>query len=164
MKNLIFTFLLCSIGYSLFAQDYKSSVGLRLGYPSGITYKMFLNETAAVEGILGYRSFGLGNWMSIDAAYQLHQDLEFESLEGLQWYYGGGLGFNRYSFDNFLGEESFSATFISIKGYTGLSYTLEDTPVNFTFDAVPAFYIGDGLGGISNLGVGFALAVRYVIN
>ena len=164
MKNLIFTFLLLAIGCSLYAQEYKSAVGLRLGLPSGISYKMFLNETAAVEGVLGYRSFGFGNWISLDGAYQIHQDLEVEALDGLQWYYGAGLGLNRYSYDTFFGEQSFSATFLSLKGYTGLSYTLEDIPLNISIDAVPAFYLGSSLGGVSTIGVGFAIAARYVIN
>ena len=37
------------------AQDYKSAIGLRLGYPWSISYKQFLNDRGAFEVFGGMR-------------------------------------------------------------------------------------------------------------
>lgn len=159
MKKLVCS-LICSLFLSagLMAQDFDSAVGLRLGYPSGVTYKKFISETNALEAYGGFRSYAFVNTMSVHAAYQIHKDIE--DIDNLQWYYGGGGGlfFVSSDFDG-------SQTSIGIQGYIGLSYTLEDTPVNFTVDWVPTMILGDGLSSFSN---GFSasyysLGIRYVL-
>jgi len=145
---------------SMQAQDYKSAVGLRLGYPISATYKTFVNESMAFEGFVGYRSFFGASYINLNAAVQIHQDLELENLEGLQWYYGAGAGYYIWSFDGAGG--SFNS--VGISGYLGLSYTLKNTPVNFSVDWVPTVLIGgSGIFGSGFTGSSAALAVRYVL-
>ena len=51
-KSFIVIVCILFLGLSLNAKDYKTSLGLRAGYPYGLTIKHFVNEYNAVEGIL----------------------------------------------------------------------------------------------------------------
>ena len=130
------------------AQDYQSAVGVRLGYPLSATYKMFLNETAAVEGYVGFRSrLGITE-TRVNAAYQIHNAIE--SVDGLKWYYGAGPGLALYS----------GGISMALSGYIGLEYTLADTPVSFSVDWVPTYILGEASGFGAGDG---AIAVRYIL-
>ena len=144
---------------------FKSAIGIRLGWPTAASYKMFVNDTNAIEAMLGYRTYGFGlKMISLEAAYQIHQDLDFESLDGLQFYYGPGVGIHRLNWSNPYGEGGNSATFFSIKAYAGLSYTMKDIPLNLSVDVMPSYYLGGALQTVSSVGVGLAISARYVIN
>jgi len=117
----------------------------------------FVSQTEAVAGYRGW--FGY-NAISLNGAYQVHKD--FESVDGLQWYFGGGGGIDFYSYSGL--EES--NTVIKVSGYLGLQYTFEDTPISVTIDWVPTFGIGDNLLGFNNTGFqgGYGgLGVRYIL-
>ncbi|MEE9373751.1 MAG: hypothetical protein V3V00_11930 [Saprospiraceae bacterium] len=160
MKNTLFVIILLigSFGVSQ-AQDYNSAIGLRLGYPLSVTYKTFINESTAIEAFAGFRSFGSYKEFRVNAAYLIHN--EMESVDRLKWYYGAGPGFAFYSYNSsFQGNEG--GVSITISGYVGLEYTLDETPISFSVDWVPTLFIG---GGGSGFGGGYgALAVRYVLN
>ena len=55
MKKTFLPILLCIL--FLFpeaqAQSWEKAIGLRLGFPNSITYKQFISEDAAIEGIFG---------------------------------------------------------------------------------------------------------------
>jgi len=141
----------------IIAQDFDSAVGLRLGYPTSVTYKKFISETNALEAYAGYRSFVGASFVTVSGAYQIHKDIE--SVDRLQWYYGGGASVYLWSVDFGSGSTS-----IGLQGYLGLSYTLNNTPVNFSVDWIPTFFIN----GLEGYGRGFGggygtLAVRYVL-
>ena len=139
------------------SQDFESAIGLRLGFPTSVTYKKFINETNAIEGYIGYRGSSLYNFTAISGAYQIHKD--FEDVDRLQWYYGGGASV--FFFSGFGGG---SSTAFGPSGYIGLSYTLENTPINFSIDWVPTLFIGAGsVVGSSFAGSSGAIAVRYVL-
>lgn len=53
MKKFLFFIVTLNLAITLAAQDYKTGVGLRLGWESGIIVKHFLDTDAAVEGIIG---------------------------------------------------------------------------------------------------------------
>ena len=134
------------------AQDFDHAVGLRLGFPTSISYKKFLNQKNAIEAYVGYRSVDLADWLSLSGAYQVHNDLNLEGVDGLQWYYGGGASLISAS-------GAGSSIILGLQGYLGLSYTFESTPINLSIDWVPGFYTrGNGFGGDYG-----ALAVRYVL-
>lgn len=146
---------------------YQSSVGLRLGYPVSVTYKTFLGGgNNAVEAFASYRSRNvLSNfgWTSIGvgAGYQIHSPIE--SVDGLQWYYGGGAALFFFSYDDgFEGFADQATLSAGILGFLGLDYAFADAPVNISLDWVPVFSFGgygSGFGG----GRG-ALAVRYILD
>lgn len=163
MKNIIYSlvlFMLASFaGENLQAQDYQSAVGLRLGSPVSVSYKKFMNENNAIELYAGFRSFDGYSWFSAAGAYQIHSDIE--SVSGLRWYYGFGATALFFSFDDdFLGDDD-GKLGIGIQGYLGLEYTLENTPISFSADWIPTFFLsGFGNGFGSEYG---ALSVRYVL-
>jgi hypothetical protein len=106
MKNLLrliaLTLCLCFANQTeAVAQDYKSAVGLRLGSPLAVSYKTFISESSAIEGYVGYRGFSGFSWITINGAYQIHNDIS--SVDGLQWYYGGGAGVQLWNSDFFDG-------------------------------------------------------------
>jgi len=162
MKNLLFVFIFLfgTFGVSQ-AQDYNAAVGLRLGYPVSVSYKMFLNETAAVEAYAGFRNRFFYREFSVNAAYLIHNDIE--SVDRLKWYYGAGAGLAFFSSRNVFGTPvDGDGISIPVSGYIGLEYTLDGAPVSFSVDWRPTFYIG---GGGSGFGAGYgALAARYILN
>lgn len=166
MKNLLrliaLTLCLCFANQTeAIAQDYKSAIGLRLGYPLAVSYKTFISESSAIEAYVGYRGYSFYNYISVNGAYQIHKDIS--SVDGLQWYFGAGAGVQLYSYDAF--DEG--STFITINGYLGLQYTFPDTPISVTADWVPGFAFGEGLGGFGGSGFGGGrggLGVRYILS
>ncbi|MBG0859795.1 MAG: hypothetical protein IQL11_09845, partial [Bacteroidales bacterium] len=51
-KTILILALTMFLVVSSFGQDYRTSLGLRAGYPYGLTVKHFLNKTNAIEGVL----------------------------------------------------------------------------------------------------------------
>ncbi|MDN3656950.1 hypothetical protein QWZ08_14980 [Ferruginibacter paludis] len=131
-------FFVCSI-LSLFslaasAQDYNNAVGIRLGPNSanispGFTIKHFLNETNAVEGIVG-----VSNGIGLCALYEWHHPIE--SAEHLNWFVGaGGYAAFRYS-----------TSFIGAAGIVGLDYKFEQIPLNVSVDWKPELNLITNVG------------------
>ena len=162
MKKSLLLFCLLFSASIVMAQAYKSSAGLRLGYPVAATYKTFISENAALEGIVGFGSYSrYVGYTNIRAAYLIHQDLEVESISNLQWYYGGGAGVFIWSYNDFYYGERASATAFGLSGYLGLEYTFSDIPLVLSLDWAPTIIVG-GFGGGFGAGYG-ALAARYII-
>lgn len=156
---LVMAFLFCN--NNLNAQAYNNGIGLRLGWGYGLTFKHFVNEKAAIEGILNYRSYGITgysyNYLRITGLYLVHSPIA--SVEGLQWYFGGGAMFQSWGgdFDKYLPSEK--TTNIGIVGALGLDYKFAGVPISITADWLPTFIIGGyGNGFASEAG---GLAIRY---
>lgn len=161
MKKAIIT-CICSLVMlsSVQSQDFDSAVGLRLGYPLSVTYKKFVSETNAIEAYAGYRNWIGASFLSLAGGYQIHKDLEIDDLDGLQWYYGGGASVYFWTFD-FSGG---SRTSFGLQGYIGVSYTLEETPINVSIDWIPTLFINGADGFGNGFGGGYgSIGVRYVL-
>ncbi|MGK0363962.1 MAG: hypothetical protein ACI85O_001016 [Saprospiraceae bacterium] len=162
-KAIVFlTFLGCLFfAENLQAQDFKSAIGLRLGYPLSISYKHFLNEADAIEIYAGTRGYDVGfgynyRFYSISGAYQRHTPIE--SVDGLSYYYGAGASIYFWTFGDLDPDDA--STAFGLQGYGGLSYTFENKPINISLDWVPTFFL-NGYG--SGFGAGYgSLAVRYI--
>lgn len=153
---------------SLTAQSiYDSAIGLRLGAPVSVSYKTFLNgSNNAIEAFASYRSRKVFNdfgWTSIGvgAGYQVHNPIE--SVDGLQWYYGGGAALYFFTYDDgFADFDNESNLSVGILGFLGLDYAFADAPINISLDWVPVFsFSGYGRGFGAD---GGALAVRYTLD
>ncbi len=164
MKKIIFSLLLIIPSFfseSINAQEYKTAIGLRFAWDYGITFKHFIKENTAIEIIGSTRSFGIAGFSNyrytrITGLYQIHKPIE--SVEGLKWYYGGGLTAAFYSGDYFDTIKD-SKTALGLSGVLGLDYKFKDTPINVSLDWMPTFFItgfGNGFGGQAG-----GLAVRY---
>ncbi len=160
MKNLIIpafvVTLLLAMAVPAQAQLYKSAIGARLGYPLAASYKTFLNESSAIEAYVGFRSWSGYGWFSVSGAYQKHAPIN--GVDGLQWYWGGGLSAYFWNFD--FDTDSSNTTF-GLQGYLGLDYKFPNAPVSITADWIPTFFFS---GYINGFGGGYGtLGVRYVI-
>lgn len=164
LRFFVLTLFCVSIAFtSLQGQDYQKAIGLRFGYPVSLSYKMFLGgSNNAVEAFINYRSqkvFSYG-WtrVGLGAGYQVHNPIT--SVDGLQWYYGGGASLYFWSYDDGFADFDDEANLsFGIQGYLGLDYKFADAPVNISLDWVPTFFIngyGSGFGADNG-----ALAVRY---
>lgn len=156
----------CFFGTTLSAQNYKSAIGARLGYPLAISYKTFINETAAIEATANLRSWGYNAFrytrVGLAATYQVHNDLSSVG-EGFQWYYGGGagVGFYRYSYErSFSGSKSSGDVGVNLIGVIGFDYKFDNIPLNISLDWQPTFGFIHRGGFVAVSG---ALAVRYVL-
>ncbi|MEM6700773.1 MAG: hypothetical protein AAF599_20380, partial [Bacteroidota bacterium] len=157
LKTLLAAFAICLFASSLSAQNYRSAVGARLGYPLSASFKTFISDENALELYVGYRGFSSYNWFSVNGAYQKHSPLD-DVVEGLQWYYGFGAGVYFWTYDF---SQDFSSTSLSVQGYIGVDYKFENTPLSITVDWVPTFFIGNIF--TSGFGARYgSLGVRYI--
>jgi hypothetical protein len=155
-------FLAMALTNSASAQEYKTAVGARLGFPVSASLKHFITDSHALEVYAGFRSWPGYNWVNISGAYQVHNPLNIEGIEGLQWYFGGGASVFFWNYrGSFLNE--FNSTTFGIQGYLGLDYAFPNTPINLSVDWVPTFFLGGGF--LTGFGGGYgSLAVRYILS
>ena len=127
------------------AQDYRFALGVRLSNSTptlnnSISGKYFVTEKTAVEGLVSFGSrFGMG------ALVQIHNPL---SVEGLRWYYGGGV---------YVGFED-GDTYLGPTGALGLDYKFKTAPINLSIDWKPEL---DILPEINFVPDAFGLTVRF---
>lgn len=147
------------LAISLFAlptsaqQTYKTGLGLRGGYPSGVSVKHFLSKSSAIEGVL---SFGWGG-IGITGLYQQHNLIP--EVPGMTWYYGGGAHFATSGSGalNPWGPESTDQVFMGADGVVGLEYVFEGAPISLGVDILPILNILPR----PNIWFNAAIAIRY---
>ena len=161
MKKTILTFALVVIMIgTLSAQANGKTIGLRLGYPTEISFQTGMNKTNRLELGLGLRSYAYGinsnyGLFSLSGVYQWVWDLSALST-GFNWYAGVGasLGYYSYTYINY----TYSGTPVSILGQVGIEYNF-NFPLRLSLDWRPAFRLnGNGNGFI---GDEIALGIRY---
>ncbi len=145
-KTALLTLMVICTVFGANAQDYKTAAGVRLGPNSafitaGLTVKHFLNEKAALEGIVGIND-GIG----ICGLYELH--FPIEAVRNLQWFAGAG---------GYLASRS-STTNVGAAGILGLDYKFEEIPLNISLDWKPELNLVSKLYFESS---GLGLSVRY---
>lgn len=171
MKNIILlsvVFLLLGTT-KLTAQDYNTSLGLRIGPYYGVTFKHFVQENRAIEAILVTRRRGVG----LTGLYEIHTPAF--ATKRLQAY--GGIGghvniFNRYDSgfwgwdraypgngNGGIGVGGDNVMTIGLDMILGLEYTLTDLPFNLSVDWKPAINIIGNYGLSANQ---FAISFRFI--
>src|SRR5262245_43714656 len=130
MKKLIFTLTLVFVCFfAAYSQNYKSAIGLRLGVPVSASFKTFINEKGAFEVYVGDRSWSYWGWVNVGGLDEHH--LPISSVEGLQWYFGGGVGAFFWNYDKaYTFADDYSSTSFGIMGALGLDYKFQNAPVN----------------------------------
>lgn len=153
-RTIVLIALTAFMGIATFAQDYRTSIGLRAGLPYGLTVKHFLSKTNALEGILASRWGGF----VITGLYE--NERWTGEYPGLNWFwgFGGHAGFWDAGRNPNV-EENYVGSVIGVDAILGLEYTFDDFPLNLSLDLLPTFnLIGyTGWGGING-----AVSVRYV--
>ncbi len=137
-------------GISTYGQLYKTGIGARLGFFSGLTVKHFLEEDRAVEGILATRWKGF----IITGLYKFQND--FPDVNNLEWYYGGGAHVGFWQSGNYYKSNGHSVFGFDL--ILGVEYTIDEIPFSASLDWKPAFNI---LGDSRWWGDGIALSIRY---
>ncbi len=155
MKKVVFILMLAAISAgTLKAQDYKTALGLRAGYPYGVTVKHFIGKYDALEGILAGSYGGL----VITGLYEREQWTG--KYPGLNWFYGGGahIGFWDQGKNPHV-DTGYNGSVFGIDGVLGLEYTFDEIPLNLSLDVLPSVNLfgSTGWGGIFG-----GLSVRYV--
>ena len=149
--------LLVSIVFLLsasYGQDYRTSLGLRLGYPYGLTVKHFLSKTNALEGILA------SSWGGFVVTGLYENEHWTGKYPGLNWFWGVGAHAGFWDAENNPNvDDTYTGSIIGADFILGLEYTFDEIPVNLSIDLLPTFnLIGyTGWGGING-----AISVRYV--
>lgn len=147
MKKIIITsFIAIAFCLTASAQNYKTAVGIRFGPNSaaitaGFTGKYFLNEKAAVEGIVG-----INNGFGICGLYELH--FPIDAVNNLSWFAGAG---------GYIAGRS-NTTFIGGAGIIGLDYKFDEIPLNLSLDWKPELNI---ISKIAFESSGIGLSARF---
>jgi hypothetical protein len=115
------------------SSSYKSAVGLKFIYGISLTGKTFLNDKAALEGILRYTGGGGLSNFAFTGLYEHHTDIK--SVEGLRWYVGGGGQVIYYS-----GGGGSDVSF-GVSGILGLEYKIKNLPLAISADWQPTYMI-----------------------
>lgn len=143
-------------GYS-----YKTGIGLRGGFTSGLSVKHFIGSKSAIEGIIGSRWRGF----SIAALYELHTAPIFGvSNLALEYGVGGRLGFYNgyyYKWDHEGDDYYHNRTImtIGVVGIFGLEYKFDKIPFTLGVDLLPYFdFVGGGDSFIDG-----SLSFRYIL-
>jgi hypothetical protein len=155
MKKVILIFVMgLSIGGILCAQEYRTGIGIRGGFASGLTLKHFVNPKLAFEGLLTTRWQGV----NLTGLFEIHKQRAFD-VKHLVWYYGGGahLGFYNGN-DVSWGRSGAAYTIFGLDGIIGIEYSFIEIPLNLGIDIKPAV----NLMGYTGLWPEGAISVRYV--
>ena len=116
--------VLASAFFTASAQDYRVAIGVRLSnatptLSNSITVKYNMNQKSAIEGLLSFGSrFGIG------ALYEVNN---LTTVQGLNWFFGGGA---------YIGFEK-GDTYLGPTGIIGLDYKFPNIPLNLSLDWKP---------------------------
>lgn len=146
-KKIVLFFFACFCLFSIEtkAQDYARSVGIRGLIGANATYKHFISNYSAFEGMVGFTFSNL----YLAAVYEKHNAFKNE-VPGLNWYWGAGASLLFKS----------GSMGIGLVGAIGLDYSFRDLPLNLSIDWMPNIFLTgyDALqftsGGIS---------IRYIL-
>ena len=169
MKKLIIIFLISISSISIYAQDFKHEIGLRSGYPFGLSYKYFSTDESAMEFILSYRQRGL----QLTALFETYKPIDFSYSDNFYYYTGMGahLGYTTKSkeniFDNYIVKyypyDNKFRPVLGMDAIFGIEYRLYSVPLNFSLDVKPYFEIfGQPFFDLSLWDV--SLTIKYKFN
>lgn len=127
------------------AQDYKWAAGLKFGgYESGISGKYFMQSNVALEGIIGFRNYGV----VVTGLYEIHQTAF--NVDNLKFYYGFGAHFGSVG----RGENIFftsaerkyydASLLVGADGVLGLEYLIPKSPIAVSLDLNPRVELARG--------------------
>lgn len=145
---LIFLLAFCRNGQAQVSkQDYNNAIGIKVWDGIGVTFKHFLSDKAAFEGIAFFSNKGART----TGLYEFHFPLGGEP--GLRWFVGPGAHLGFYNNTNGNG------LFPGLDGIIGIEYTFPKIPLNASIDWQPTVEFGNDRGFYGSWG---GLAIRYI--
>jgi hypothetical protein len=159
----LFTVLLVIVSLPAIPQEYYRAIGIRGGLTSGFTYRQFLDEEIAVEGLLSFKKGGI----QLTLLREIHQPglTEFSDNFLFSYGFGGHIGYIHSDYHYFFTERYYYPQqrylpVIGMDAFIGLEYVLRQFPFTFSLDFKPFFELF--IPGFFNLNPGdFAFSVRF---
>ncbi len=157
LKLLLMTAGLLLSAQGLKAQsDYRTALGIRLGYSNGITVKHFVSGQDAFEGILSTRWRGF----QFTGLYERHFNA-FKVPE-LKLFVGGGghIGSYHSGYYHHVHDDHHHPTYFGnagLDGILGIEYTFRNAPINLGLDIKPSI----DLWHMSPIYMGAGFSIRY---
>lgn len=155
-KIVIVCLIVVCLGSIVNAQDYRTGIGLRGGFESGLTVKHFTHEKSALEFILSSRWRGF----ELTGLYEVH--IQAFDVERLKWFVGFGAHVGFWNGDypyKYWGTPGTSYTVVGLDGILGLEYSFTEVPINLSLDWKPAFNF---IGYSGFWADGGAVSIRYI--
>ena len=143
----------CLAGLSLAESKHNLGIGIMLGEPTGLSFKVWNRETVAFDGGAAW-SFVGGKYFQVHSDLLLHNFNLFKVETGrMAFFYGIGA---RIKFGSTEGVEE-TGTVVSLRVPIGISYEFETTPVELNLEVVPML----DLVPSTEVGMGGAIGFRY---
>ncbi|WP_133639298.1 hypothetical protein [Sphingobacterium paludis] len=164
MKKLMLAFVALLFTAGVFAQDYKNSIGIRLG--SGYydvvaaSFKTFISQPAALEFNAGFDTdrFVGDDFTSVSFAGTYQHHFPIGNIQGFKWFVGGGAVLSN-TFSDFDEVKGFN---VGIYPTGGVDYKLKNAPFAFSADIRPTIHIVNGAGYYNNFYANGGVTARYV--
>ncbi|MFN5417076.1 MAG: hypothetical protein ACK5B9_08480 [Flavobacteriia bacterium] len=161
MKKVI---ILCffTIPLLYFAQDYKSALGVKLGYPgySALNGKFYMGQKFALDNALGVNFDRDNRFIGLQTLLEFNKS--FGVNEGYNWYAGLGPKAMYYVKGGYLeadGSQVQENFFLKVDGAFGLEYTAPRTHLNAAFEFGPTLNVIPFI----KIGAYANVAIRYAI-
>ncbi len=146
------------------AQDYKNSIGLRLG--SGYydvvaaSFKTFITEPGALEFDLGIRPYShpYADWTNVSLAGTYQHHFPISKIEGFKWFVGGGL----VASNSFSKNDYYSGFNLGIYPTGGVEYKLKNAPFVFSADIRPTFHVVEAYDYYNGTYFNGGVTARYI--
>lgn len=142
LTPILFLALVLLSALSAVGQNYNNAIGLRLGYPFGITAKFGLKGTNQLELIAA----GYGNGLTLTGLWEHHwypaDRKEFSVYAGG----GGHVGVFNDKRGPYFERSGSSNLNLGVDGIVGIEWTFTQAPINLSFDYKPAFSIIEPVG------------------
>lgn len=155
------------------SSSYKTGLGVRFGFESGLTLKHFIKSNRALEGILS-SGWGYGG-LRLTGLYEIQKP--FPDVQGLNWFVGIGAHIGAYN-GRYYGYYGYNGTgyydkhgkwqptgyrnnytSVGIDFIAGLEYQFAEFPFTIGLDVKPYF----DLLGPSEHYLDGALTIRYIL-
>jgi hypothetical protein len=128
--------LILAASGALKAAERKFGVGFILGSPSGVTGKLFLNKSSAVDAGLGVAA---GDGFYLYADYLMHFGGVFP-VDNLDVYFGLGPGYHHYEKEHKRNEDE-EENRLEARLPVGLEYFIDKVPLGVFLEIAPALRI-----------------------
>ncbi|MCK5840435.1 MAG: hypothetical protein KAG99_11335 [Bacteroidales bacterium] len=160
--TIIAAFFILTVG----AQDHRNAIGLRGGFSSGVTYRVFVDDFNAFEGWLGFRD----NGMQATALFQHFLPVFLEQSDHffLYWGVGGHVGYKkwerRYYYDPHYPQKYYyrkvASPVLGADAILGLEFRFYTIPIALSIDYKPFIELSGPYFFHANLH-DFGFSVKY---
>ncbi len=153
MKQKVTLILSCffmAVSLPINAQNYNTSLGVRLGYDSGIAFKYFFTPVNPAEFILSVSP----RYFQLTGLYEMQKFVPGSS--DLSWVLGAGGHIGGIHYDKDKYKNSF---LLGVDVLAGLEYSIARTPYSVAFDWKPTINFTNSYNDYWLNG--FAISLRY---